>query len=105
MLRLSILVGLKILHLFSFLNKQDLFEKKIEKVSLKECWKEYDGPQEYDTCLEFIKQQFLAQNEDPEKRAVYSHVTTATDKENVKMVFDDVQHIVVDRSLQQAGLL
>ena len=45
-----------------FLNKKDLFEDKIPKVSLRVCFPEYNGSQGYDECLEFIQRKFLEVN-------------------------------------------
>jgi len=89
-----------------FLNKSDLFNEKIKKKSLTVCFEEYDGPdQNFEAAVEYARQQFISQNDNPRARQIYTHVTCATDQENVKKVFNDVQHIIVNVSLQKGGLL
>jgi len=43
-------------------------------------------------------------NKNPDKQ-IYSHITCATDKNNMKVVFNAVKDIVIRRSLQEGGLL
>jgi len=50
------------------------------------------------------KNLFLEQVEDKDK-AVYPHVTCATDTENITFVLNAVQDIVVRKSLQDTGVL
>jgi len=89
-----------------FLNKSDLFFEKIKRKSLKICFEEYDGPdQNFDAAVEYVRQQFINQNDNPRSRQIYSHITCATDQENVKKVFNDVQHIIVSVQLQRGGLV
>jgi len=89
-----------------FLNKSDLFHEKIMKRSLNVCFEEYDGPDKnFEAAVEYIRQQFTNQNNNPRARQIYSHITCATDQESVKKVFNDVQHIIVNVSLQRGGLL
>jgi len=88
-----------------FLNKKDLFEEKIKHVKLKVCWKEYNGNNEYTDAIDFIKATFAAKNRKKDEKHIYSHVTTATDHENVERVFNDVQHIVINSQLKTGGLL
>ncbi|ETO34666.1 G-protein subunit alpha 1 [Reticulomyxa filosa] len=82
-----------------FLNKQDEFAKRIQQHPLTVCFPEYDGINEYEPCIEFIKHQFESQNSNPKDKPIYTHVTLATDKNNVERVFSDVQHIVINTSL------
>jgi len=41
-----------------FLNKQDLFKEKIQKVDLKICFPDYTGGCDYNNALTYIKQKF-----------------------------------------------
>jgi len=86
-----------------FLNKRDLFMDKIKKVSIRVCFPEYDGPDTYEAGQEFFRSEFESKNRNPDKQ-VYSHVTTATDTENISVVFNSVKDIIIRKSLNEAGL-
>jgi len=87
------------------LNKRDLFAEKIVKVPLTVTFKEYKGdPHNYDQCVEFIKNQFESKRQDPSK-PIYTHICCATDKNNMRHVFNAVKDIVIRRSLEEGGLL
>lgn len=95
-----------------FLNKSDLFMNKIDKVSLTTCpsFSDYDGPNNYDDGVEFIRKKFFDRNQasnqsSGQSKTLYYHITNATDKNIVKRVFYDVQHILITASLQKGGLL
>eukprot|EP01083_Nonionella_stella_P073436 198552_1 len=89
--------------LILFLNKSDLFVDKIKTVPLTCCFPDYDGPDTHDGALGEIKKQFKAKNHQRE-RQIYTHVTCAVDDENVKDVFNDVQHIVVVANMMEHNL-
>jgi len=86
-----------------FLNKRDLFAEKITKVPLTVCFPDYDGEQTYEAGAEFLKNQFEAKNHNDEKM-VYTHITCATDTDNVAAVFNAVKDIIIRDSLKEAGL-
>jgi len=86
-----------------FLNKRDLFEIKIAKVDLKCCFSEYVGGCNYDNAVTFIKDKFLAQNENP-RNHIYTHVTCATDTDNVQVVFNAVKDVILHKVLDDSGL-
>merc|ERR1719295_899531 len=89
-----------------FLNKRDLFEEKILKKALTDCFPEYNGSTtDFDECYGFIKRQFEAKNKSLTNKHIYTHCTCATDKDNVERVFNDVQHIVIQCALNSSGLL
>eukprot|EP01083_Nonionella_stella_P072561 195694_1 len=88
-----------------FLNKHDLFAKKLKKVPLTTLFEDYEGdPDSVDEALDFIRQAFEERN-DVEGKDVYTHQTTGIDPENVKHVFHDVKDIVVKDSLKSAGFM
>lgn len=87
-----------------FLNKRDLFEIKIRKVPLTVCFDDYDGPQEYEPACEFLKHQFESQNHS-ESKEIYTHVTCATDSDNIAHVFNAVKDIIIRQSLREGGLM
>jgi len=88
-----------------FLNKRDLFQQKVAKVSLTVCFPEYSGPDHnYEAGCQFIREQFESKNRSPNK-LVYTHVTCATDTGNIAAVFDAVKDIIIRKSLGDAGLV
>lgn len=87
-----------------FLNKKDLFEQKIKKVHLNICFPEYDGPNTYDDAGNYIKHQFLDLNMRKDVKEIYSHMTCATDTQNVKFVFDAVTDVIIKENLKDCGL-
>lgn len=87
-----------------FLNKRDLFEDKIQEVSLRVCFENYDGPDSYDAGCEFLQEQFESRNRNPDKQ-VYTHITCATDTDNISAVFNAVKDIIIRKSLIEAGLV
>jgi GTPase SAR1 family protein len=87
-----------------FLNKRDLFAEKIKKVSLSTCFPDYQGEDSYEAGVEFLQEQFESKNRNPDKQ-VYTHVTCATDTDNVSAVFNAVKDIIIRKSLNEAGLV
>merc|ERR1711971_777789 len=81
-----------------FLNKRDLFQDKIQKVSLRHCFENYDGPDTYEAGCEFLQEQFESRNRNPDKQ-VYTHITCATDTDNISAVFNAVKDIIIRKSL------
>ncbi|XP_061493847.1 guanine nucleotide-binding protein G(t) subunit alpha-3 [Rhineura floridana] len=87
-----------------FLNKKDLFREKITKVHLRVCFPEYNGPNTFEDAGNYIKNQFLDLNLRKEDKEIYSHMTCATDTQNVKFVFDAVTDIIIKENLKDCGL-
>lgn len=87
-----------------FLNKRDLFEQKIKTVSLKTCFDEYDRDDTYEDGVNFLTEEFESKNRNVDKQ-VYTHVTCATDTNNVSAVFNAVKDIIIRKSLGEAGLV
>ena len=98
-----------------FLNKNDLFESKLEKLTarnetmaqyctVEKGFKEaYTGSNDYQQCVDYWKSQFTAQPRDKTK-SVYTHPTCATDTSNVKFVFGAVISIVLEANMKASGL-
>ncbi|KAM9595506.1 guanine nucleotide-binding protein G(t) subunit alpha-2 isoform 2-T3 [Morphnus guianensis] len=87
-----------------FLNKKDLFEEKIKKVHLSICFPDYDGPNTFEDAGNYIKTQFLDLNMRKDVKEIYSHMTCATDTQNVKFVFDAVTDVIIKENLKDCGL-
>ena len=113
-----------------FLNKDDLFRKKLKAGnSLSCCFSKEDGwngdvwmgpdyspidgdevedKRQFDECYEaavqFIQKAFIDVNQYP-NRVIFCHVTCATDHDTVQKVFWDVQNIVIRSNLRRGGLM
>jgi len=85
-----------------FLNKSDLFKEKIKKVNITSAFPDYDGPQAFKEAAEYIQNQFLAVNDNPEK-GVFPHITCATNTDNIKTVFVSVKSIVLQAAIVAVG--
>lgn len=78
-----------------FLNKYDIFEKKVAGgVSITCAFQDYNGIQDSDEFLKYIKQQFVNKNNNHD-RNIYFHTTTALDERNIHTVFAMVARDVV----------
>jgi len=86
-----------------FLNKKDLFEQKIGKVNITVAFPDYEGKQEFHEASEYIQDQFIALNENPQK-SIYPHITCATDTSNIRTVFEAVRSIVLSKAFTNIGL-
>jgi len=88
-----------------FLNKRDLFAEKIEKkVPLTIAFPEYKEAQTLEGATAYIRKEFERRNRTV-GRLIYSIVTCATDKDNVKFVFRSVNDIILRRTLAEGGLI
>lgn len=85
-----------------FLNKSDLFREKIKTVDLTCVFPEYTGGCDYDKALEYIRDTFLKQNVNPNRR-VYTQVSCATDTNNVSFTFNSVKDTIVNNKAGEAG--
>lgn len=99
-----------------FLNKFDIFERKVQKVPLNVCewFKDYQpmtsGKQEVEHAYEFVKKKFeelYFQSTKPDRvdRMFKIYRTTALDQKLVKKTFKLVDETLRRRNLIEAGLL
>jgi hypothetical protein len=58
-----------------FMNKKDLFAEKIQRVNITTCFPDYEGGQNYDEAVNFIKVKFNELNQHPDKKTIYMHET------------------------------
>jgi len=110
-----------------FLNKNDLFKERLRaNMKLSMCfgdkWKgqnygdkeenefkdENERNQWFQTCynesIEFITKEFLDQNQNEKITSIYTHITTATDQNNIEIVFNDVRSSILRRNLARIGV-
>lgn len=85
-----------------FLNKQDLFDKKFSEVPLRTCFPDWNGTTR-EEAYDFIKEKFTSRLS--RRRDIFSHVTTATESDNIYKVFHAVRHIIVKSQLTEGGFL
>jgi len=81
-----------------FLNKSDLFKDKIQNVDMNVCFSDYTGGKSYKNGCAYLKRKFKKLNRRPNKQ-VYSHITCATDTENIKFVFEAAKDIIVTQAV------
>lgn len=103
-----------------FLNKDDLFKKKLLTTPIKvegERFDDFEGPYAnadmdpesdefkecYEAAKEYFGQLFLARNKN--KKEVYIHVTCATDSTTTSTVFNATKDIILRNNLQGSGFL
>ena len=85
-----------------FLNKKDLFADKLKLRPLTVCFPEYSGPNRYKEASMFVWERF----EDVKgEKTLFSHVTCATDTENLKVVFVAVTDMLVRSVLGEIGVV
>jgi len=88
-----------------FLNKEDLLREKLGKGhSLAKAFPEYTGGQDYDNVTTYVRDQFLKLNRNS-KRDIFSKITNATDKTNMKYVFDAVTAVILNSRIAAQGIL
>ena len=88
-----------------FFNKRDLFEEKLKKKSIRIAFPDYRGDNTFDNAKDFIVDRFVSSSEATAKqRAIYPHITTATDTALVERVFASVTEIILYEILTDIGL-
>jgi len=73
-----------------FLNKTDVFKRKIATKDLNVTFPEYDGGCDFNAALEFIKAKFIAANKHSKDR-LKIHTSCATNKEDIDKVMTTVK--------------
>eukprot|EP01132_Coremiostelium_polycephalum_P004501 gene4501-5614_t len=86
-----------------FLNKSDLFREKIKTIDLSDTFPEYKGGRDFERGSNYIKERFWQINKN-ENKSIYSHITCATDTNNIRVVFEAVKDIIFTQCIMRAGL-
>jgi len=86
-----------------FFNKKDLFEEKIKTKSINLAFPTYQGTNDLTEASQFIIDNFLDQMQRKQDK-IYTHLTTATDTNNVKFIFASVGDMILKEVLKHAGL-
>jgi len=86
-----------------FLNKEDLFLEKAAVIDIGDFHDDYTGGLDAGKGKAYIQNKYESRVQDSEK-TLYTHITTATNTENVKFVWSAVKHIILSRNLTSTGL-
>ncbi|TRY62764.1 hypothetical protein TCAL_11259 [Tigriopus californicus] len=87
-----------------FLNKVDLFQKKIQTNPLSQYFVDYEGSfTDFEENASFILKKFLDKNQ--RAKTIYSHFTCATNTDNVNVVFTTVVDIIVMHQLKDINMI
>ncbi|CAG7854906.1 Guanine nucleotide-binding protein alpha-3 subunit [Serendipita indica DSM 11827] len=86
-----------------FLNKMDVFKKKIPKIPLSNHFSEYAGGPDVQKAAKFILWKFTQENRG--KLSIYPHLTQATNTNKIKLVFAAVKETILSNSLKESGIL
>jgi GTPase SAR1 family protein len=92
----------KNINVILFLNKSDLFRKKIEQFPITCLWPEYTGPGDFESTTKFIELEYRNRLDD--SKDLYCHVTCATDTSSVQFTFNAVKSIIIRQGLSEAGV-
>jgi guanine nucleotide-binding protein subunit alpha len=92
-----------------FLNKTDLFEKKVKKSPIKNIFPDYDGePGSVSQGKDYFRKRFTrlsAKSGRPREREIYVHYTNATDTALLRVVMAAVEDIALRHDLNDAVLI
>ncbi|KAJ8091038.1 Guanine nucleotide-binding protein alpha-2 subunit [Marasmius tenuissimus] len=86
-----------------FLNKIDVFKKKLPKVPLEKYFSEYTGGNDINKAAKYILWKFMQANR--ARLSVYPHLTQATDTTNIRLVFAAVKETILQNALKASGIL
>ena len=87
------------------LNEKDKFKTKIEKYPLTVCFSDYEGLNTYDATSSYIQTKFEETNKYP-IRKIYTRFVSHHDTQGIRLaVLESAQHIIINRSLDQSGLI
>lgn len=85
-----------------FFNKVDLFKELLPQVRLQSCFSKFAEVNDYENASKFICDKFVRAAK--HKKSVFPHFTTATNTENVKLVFRACMESVFKANSKATGL-
>ena len=86
-----------------FLNKRDALVWKINRLSFKGFFPDFQGNEkDMSDVIEYIRSKL--EEKAGNRRQIYSHVTCATDPDNVDFVFNAVNDRIIYLSMKSIGL-
>lgn len=86
-----------------FLNKKDLFFRKLKSVKLSDTFPEYTGDNSYESATMYFRSKFESLYKvktTGHSKDIYTHFTCATDTGNVDVVFRCATDIIIRENLQ-----
>lgn len=90
-------------HIILFLNKLDLFEKKISRVPLQKLFPNYIGGDDKTKALEFIRARYSERMLHLD--LLFIHETIAVDTENMRFVFGAVRRTILEKIIDTLPIL
>ena len=95
--------------LILFLNKKDLFAEKIPRSFIGDYFPDYDGPpQDVQHATQFMSELYqncyMETSSVNDERALFLHLTCATDTENIRRVFENVKSTVLQKNIAELNL-
>ncbi|KAH7722655.1 CRE-GPA-3 protein [Aphelenchoides avenae] len=87
-----------------FLNKKDLFEEKIKRVTLQACFPDYRYKNDYKNATAYIIHKFKKQITDQNK-TVYAHLTCAKDTNQIEVLTNNITDMIISSMLQRNGVM
>ncbi|KAF5364804.1 hypothetical protein D9758_009337 [Tetrapyrgos nigripes] len=87
-----------------FLNKSDIFEKKLSRSPVGRYFPDYEGGEDFEKACMHFKKLFGALSRSPH-RTTYMYITTATDTAAFRVVMNAVEGTIVRMNLQMSGMV
>ncbi|KAG2222237.1 hypothetical protein INT45_010650 [Circinella minor] len=86
-----------------FLNKIDVFKKKLPKIPLEKYFPDYGGGSDINKAAKYILWRFNQTNR--AKLHIFPHLTQATDTPNIRLVFSAITDTILRNALKDSGIL
>ncbi|CAJ0608287.1 unnamed protein product [Cylicocyclus nassatus] len=90
-----------------FLNKIDIYKRKLLTTPLGVCFKDYKGGQVFEESAQYVQDRFqrLVSSEIQHEKPLYVHFTNATDTRNIDRVFESCVDVVFKISMEKVGFM